>query len=62
MKIDEAKQEYDLLTKAELKELNFTGEWDLDKRRFTKEYEKNLEIFSITNLEDLLDTEENFYD
>lgn len=43
---NEAKKEYDRLTLEELKELNFTGDWELDRKRFTREYEKNLEVFN----------------
>ena len=43
---NEAKKEYDRLTLEELQELNFTGEWEFDQKRFTREYEKNLEIFN----------------
>lgn len=43
---NEAKKEYDKLTPEELKELNFTGDWELDRKRFTREYEKNLEVFN----------------
>lgn len=46
MKENEAKLEYDKLNREELKELNFTGDWELDKKRFTREYEKNQEIFN----------------
>lgn len=41
---NKAKKEYDRLTIEELQELNFTGEWELDQKRFTREYEKNLEV------------------
>lgn len=42
---NEAKKEYDRLTLEELQELNYTGDWELDQNRFTREYKKNLEIF-----------------
>lgn len=45
----EAKIEYEKLTTEELQELNFTGEWELDKKRFTREYKKNLEILNDLN-------------
>lgn len=52
---EQAMREHELLTKEELKDLNYTGNWELDRRRFIKEYEKNLEILSdnhnITELE-----------
>jgi len=41
----QARKEYNILSKEDLKDLSYTGEWELDKRRFIKEYEKNIEIF-----------------
>lgn len=58
MHTKEAKKEYTLLTKEELKDLNYTGDWDLDQKRFIKEYEKNMEIFyTENNIESLLETD-----
>lgn len=48
----EVKKEYKLLTKQELQDLNYTGEWELDSHRFIKEYEKNQEILNILNEKD----------
>lgn len=48
---NEAKKEYDRLTLEELQELNFTGEWELDQKRFTREYKKNLEIFNNLDID-----------
>lgn len=42
-----AKEQYEQLTVEELEDLNFTGVWELDKRRFTKEFEKNLEALLV---------------
>lgn len=56
---NEVKEIYNLLTKEELEELNYTGDWRLDKTRFTREYEKNLEIFSQPlDLEDIYNKED----
>lgn len=42
----EAQEQYNLLSVDELLELNFTGSWEYDKKRFLKEYSKNQEIFN----------------
>lgn len=44
------KEEYDRLTKKDLADLNYTGDWALDKGRFTREYERNLE--ALNNFEE----------
>lgn len=43
---DEAKKEYHLFTTEELVGLNYTGEWELDNKRFVKEYKLNIELLN----------------
>lgn len=43
---DLAKKEYDLLTKEELVKLYYTGVWEKDKRRFTKEWKLTQSILN----------------
>lgn len=43
---DLAKKEYDLLTKEELVKLYYTGVWEKDKKRFTKEWKLTQSILN----------------
>lgn len=55
------KQYNSLLESGELKEMfpNFKGEWDKDKRAFTRHFEENQKILN-DNIIDLDDEEDNF--
>lgn len=55
----QALEQYNLLTREELRDLNYTGDWELDKKRFTKEFEKNFEVLNM-DLESLLDEGEDY--
>ena len=46
--------EYNALTKEEKIELGYTGKWELDKHRFSKEYTKNIEALTDFITEDFL--------
>lgn len=43
---DLSKKEYDLLTKDELVKLYYTGVWEKDKKRFTKEWKLTQSILN----------------
>lgn len=43
---DLSKKEYDLLTKDELIKLYYTGVWEKDKKRFTKEWKLTQSILN----------------
>lgn len=44
-----AKVEYDLLSKEELTILYYTGDWEKDKKRFTKEWKLTQSILDDNN-------------
>ena len=54
----EIKKEYLKLTSKELEDLDYTGEWELDKKRFSSAWKKNQEIFDLSgwdNIEEEVD-------
>lgn len=40
----QAHSEYSRLSKDDLIELQYTGDWELDRKRFTSEYSRNIEV------------------
>ena len=52
----EIKKEYLKLTSKELEDLDYTGEWELDKKRFSSAWKKNQEVFDLSGW-DNIDTE-----
>lgn len=54
--MEEIKKEYLKLTSKELEDLDYTGEWELDKKRFSSAWKKNQEIFDLSGW-DNIDTE-----
>ena len=56
---DLAKIEYDLLTKEELIKLYYTGVWDKDKKRFTKEWKLTQSILNDDKW-DLIEEEDSY--
>lgn len=62
--MSEAEKEYkSLLESGELKDMfpTFKGEWEKDKKAFTRYYEDNQKILNMTNI-DLDDEEFDDYD
>ena len=56
--MEEIKKEYLKLTSKELEDLDYTGEWELDKKRFSSAWKKNQEIFDLSgwdNIEEEVD-------
>ena len=44
----EIKKEYLKLSPKELEELEYTGDWELDKKRFSSAWKKNQEVFDLS--------------
>ena len=56
--MEEIKKEYLKLTSKELEDLDYTGDWELDKKRFSSAWKKNQDIFDLSgwdNIEEEVD-------
>lgn len=54
----EIKEEYLKLTPKELEDLEYTGDWELDKKRFSSAWKKNQDVFDLSgwdNIEEEVD-------
>ena len=51
--MEEIKKEYLKLTSKELEDLDYTGEWELDKKRFSSAWKKNQEIFDLSGWDNI---------
>lgn len=59
----EIKEEYLKLTPKELEDLEYTGDWELDKKRFSSAWKKNQDVFDLSgwdNIEEEYDEEERY--
>lgn len=54
-----AYEEYVKMSAEDLEELQYTGVWEQDRKRFTSEYFKNQEVFNILDI-DFIDDEYDY--